>query len=399
MDLKFNLQNWLFLLIGKIPFKTIAFWFALFLNAFLFGLFLSQFLEENILSVKTDPVVYETKFFDPNKGRRSFTSFQDTQRNNIFSYTPIKNQPKKTAVPLKNYLPELQAIARDIKLKGTMLLGFSNFALIHNNRTRKNKVYQEGQNILNTKAVVQKIEKNNITLQLGTSSLPLAIEKRKIPDNIIVPVKVEETTKKKDATKNNNIQAASSEEDRHFFLNPKNNDNTNSKDISLKQKTQTAKPNNQQPKQTQKFTSTNLGKQQKKVLQELNKEIAKEKYINDFNFNDPNAIQSRAGNIEVKEDYFQGALQNLPIILNHAKATSYSENGQFLGYRITNIVKGGIFDKLGIQENDIITRVNRKAIKGLEQVMQFFSILKERKNIEIDLLRNKNTLTINYSLI
>lgn len=332
-------------------FKNFSTYSLLVVNALLIGLALSSFVENKFLVLNNKNSSFTPQFYQGEIGKKNFSAFQKVQDYNIFTkqekITPTKIKPKKV-----DYFPALKKIANDFRLQGTIILGIVNYALIYHKKTRKNKSFQEGKNIFDSKAILQQVKKNSIILTLNDARLELPIEKIKTPNNIITPV-TNAKKKPKETTPKNPIAPKTSDIDK---------------------------------------------KQQEKVLSDLSKAIAEENFIGDFNFNESNAIQFDNNNISVKKDYFQGALKNLPALLNHANAVPYQKNGQFLGYRLTSVKKGGIFDRLGFKKGDIISKVNGDPVQNLSQIMQFFSVLKKENKIAVDIIRETNTFTKNFSL-
>ncbi len=333
-------------------------WIALSLNAVLAGVTLSTYIENNLLIAKAsyEPVRFNS--YDGKSGQKPYTYFKDSTIYNAF--TPLqkipKKQPKKKKTP--NYLLELHKIQNNLELRGTILLGSINFAVLYHKKQRVEKSFQEGNKIFTTNVTLQKVKRDNVVLAFRGHSSKLAIYKTDNSKNIIVPVQPSKKKKKLVAEKKQ----------------PKKRSN-------------------------QKAQARHNSSNNKKVLTDLKNEIAKEQYLGNFNFNQKDAIKIQDDNINVKKEYFEGALHNLPVMLSHARAVPYNKNNEFLGYQLANVLKGGIFDKLGLKQGDIITSVNGEKVKDLSQVMQFFSVLKNEKYIAVDLLRDSNVFTINYSLI
>jgi general secretion pathway protein C len=90
--------------------------------------------------------------------------------------------------------------------------------------------------------------------------------------------------------------------------------------------------------------------------------------------------------------------ENLNQILTQARALPYVENGKTAGFRVSEIVPGSIFEKMGLQNGDVIQRVNAQDMDDPGKFFQLYQGLKEEKNITIDLMRGGQRQTLNYEI-
>lgn len=89
---------------------------------------------------------------------------------------------------------------------------------------------------------------------------------------------------------------------------------------------------------------------------------------------------------------------NLGSILTQARALPVQEAGKTTGFRITEIVPGSIYEKIGLQNGDVVQRVNSQDVDDPGRFFQLYQGLKEEKNITIDLMRNGQRQTLNYDI-
>jgi len=90
--------------------------------------------------------------------------------------------------------------------------------------------------------------------------------------------------------------------------------------------------------------------------------------------------------------------ENMSQILTQARALPYMEAGKTIGFRISEIVAGSIYDKIGIKNGDVIQKVNAQEVDDPGKFFQLYQGLKEEKNISIDLMRNGQRQTLNYEI-
>jgi general secretion pathway protein C len=88
------------------------------------------------------------------------------------------------------------------------------------------------------------------------------------------------------------------------------------------------------------------------------------------------------------------ALANINEILTQARCVPNFENGKPSGYRCFQIVPGSIYDKLGLQDNDVICGLNGQAVNDPGRAFEIFNNLRTLNQIEICI--NRNGQTLNY---
>ncbi len=90
--------------------------------------------------------------------------------------------------------------------------------------------------------------------------------------------------------------------------------------------------------------------------------------------------------------------ENMGQILTQARALPYTEQGKTVGFKISEIIPGSIYEKIGLQNGDVIQRVNSQDVDDPSKFFQLYQGLKNESNITIDLLRNGQHQTLNYDI-
>jgi len=104
------------------------------------------------------------------------------------------------------------------------------------------------------------------------------------------------------------------------------------------------------------------------------------------------------GKFLVDQREVASSTDNLNTILTQARALPYQEQGKTVGFRISEIVAGSIYEKIGLQNGDVVQRVNSEDVNDPGKFFQLYQGLKEEKHISIDLLRNGQRQTLNYDI-
>jgi len=90
--------------------------------------------------------------------------------------------------------------------------------------------------------------------------------------------------------------------------------------------------------------------------------------------------------------------ENMNQMLTQARALPYVEQGKTIGFRISEIVPGSLYEKIGLVNGDVIQKVNSQDVDDPGKFFQLYQGLKEERNITIDLLRSGQRQTLNYEI-
>lgn len=104
------------------------------------------------------------------------------------------------------------------------------------------------------------------------------------------------------------------------------------------------------------------------------------------------------GKFMVDQQEVLASTENMSQILTQARALPYVEQGKTVGFKISEIVPGSIYEKIGLQNGDVIQRVNSQDVDDPAKFFQLYQGLKNERSIAIDLLRNGQRQTLNYDI-
>jgi general secretion pathway protein C len=90
-------------------------------------------------------------------------------------------------------------------------------------------------------------------------------------------------------------------------------------------------------------------------------------------------------------------LLDLKTIMTQALVRPYFEAGVQEGFIISDIKPGSLYQKLGLQNGDIIIDVNGKRMQTADDILQMVNIMQSGGSIALSLKRNGQAETINYS--
>jgi len=85
-------------------------------------------------------------------------------------------------------------------------------------------------------------------------------------------------------------------------------------------------------------------------------------------------------------------------VFTQARAVPYFENGKTVGFRVFAIKPGSVFEKIGLQNGDIINRVNGVELTDPTKAISLFTELQNEGHIAVDLQRNKQAKNFSYEI-
>ena len=100
----------------------------------------------------------------------------------------------------------------------------------------------------------------------------------------------------------------------------------------------------------------------------------------------------------VDRDAVEAALQDPRQIMTDARLLPNTVEGKQEGFVIREVRPGGVYDKLGLENGDVLLRVNEFSISDPETALQVFTALRGMERVELDVLRNGSRMTLTYTI-
>lgn len=91
------------------------------------------------------------------------------------------------------------------------------------------------------------------------------------------------------------------------------------------------------------------------------------------------------------------ARANLNSLLQSARMIPQVDNGKTVGFKLVELNKGSLLEKIGLRVGDLIVEINQVKLDGPEKALQIFQQVREANNITLGLLRNGKPETFEYS--
>jgi general secretion pathway protein C len=91
-------------------------------------------------------------------------------------------------------------------------------------------------------------------------------------------------------------------------------------------------------------------------------------------------------------------LSNLNNIAMQARIVPSFKNGEANGFKLFAIRPGSVYSKLGIQNGDIIHKINGYAINSPDKALEIYQKLKSARSVDIELTRRGKSKKLNYKI-
>lgn len=103
-------------------------------------------------------------------------------------------------------------------------------------------------------------------------------------------------------------------------------------------------------------------------------------------------------NYKITRQKLDSTLSNLNEVATQARIVPSFKNGVANGFKLFSIRPGSIYSGIGVQNGDVITRINGYDINSPDKALEIYSRLKDSRNIEIDLERRGTIVKKKYAI-
>lgn len=100
----------------------------------------------------------------------------------------------------------------------------------------------------------------------------------------------------------------------------------------------------------------------------------------------------------VDQRKIQQAISNPGQMMTDARLRPNVNDGKEGGFILSEVKLGGIYHSLGLQDGDVLLRINEYDISNPERALQAFTALKGLERVQIDLMRRGSKMTMTYQI-
>lgn len=101
--------------------------------------------------------------------------------------------------------------------------------------------------------------------------------------------------------------------------------------------------------------------------------------------------------IAVNRQEVTQSLTDLKSIMSQAVVRPFLVEGVQQGFIVSSIVPGSLYQKLGLQNGDVVVDVNNKKLESADDILRLVNTMQAGGSVSVKLMRNGQNETINYS--
>lgn len=101
---------------------------------------------------------------------------------------------------------------------------------------------------------------------------------------------------------------------------------------------------------------------------------------------------------EVSRKDLDVALANPSELLMQARVVPAMRNGEPQGFKLFSIRPGSLYGRIGLQNGDVLQRINGLSLASAERGLEAFQKLRESSHIELEVERNGQPMRLTYSM-
>jgi general secretion pathway protein C len=107
--------------------------------------------------------------------------------------------------------------------------------------------------------------------------------------------------------------------------------------------------------------------------------------------------QATLGTVNVSRNEISRNLKDMGTMLTQAQIRPYFNQGYADGFIVSNIRPGSIYQRIGLQDGDILQGVNDRKIQAAEDMIEFYNILKSANQMTLRIKRQDQSQAIQYT--
>lgn len=110
-------------------------------------------------------------------------------------------------------------------------------------------------------------------------------------------------------------------------------------------------------------------------------------------------LERIGSNIRITDSYRQNLLTSqLPQVLQDAKAEPQMVGGELIGWRMVNIKKGSIYEKLGMQNGDVVREINGVPLTDAGKAIKTLNKMRNETKYQVKIERNGTPMDVSLNV-
>ena len=105
------------------------------------------------------------------------------------------------------------------------------------------------------------------------------------------------------------------------------------------------------------------------------------------------------GHVVMDRKFFDSQLTRVNDLMTQVRAIPHkSKDGTMQGFKVFQIRRNSLFQKVGLKNHDVIQRINGQQLDSVEKGLDLFTALREEHNFVIDIIRNNSNKTLTIEI-
>jgi general secretion pathway protein C len=101
---------------------------------------------------------------------------------------------------------------------------------------------------------------------------------------------------------------------------------------------------------------------------------------------------------EIPREEIDNVLSNMSAVATQARIVPSFQNGKANGFKLFSIRPDSLYSKIGIQNGDIVQRINGYEMNSPDKALEIYSKLKDSQAITVDIVRRGKAQTMTYQI-
>ncbi len=110
-------------------------------------------------------------------------------------------------------------------------------------------------------------------------------------------------------------------------------------------------------------------------------------------------IQARGENsFQIDRGEVDRAMENMNQLFTQVRAVPHFQDGKAAGFRLFAIRQDSIFEKIGLKNGDVISKINGNELTDPARAMGLLQELRSEGHVSVELMRNRQPTTLSYDI-
>lgn len=113
---------------------------------------------------------------------------------------------------------------------------------------------------------------------------------------------------------------------------------------------------------------------------------------------DSGIVKTGENTYGVARSTVDNALNDLSSLATQARVVPAFEGGKPVGFKLFSIKPGSLYSKIGLQNGDVINRINGYELNSPEKGLEVYGKLKDSSNVTVEVKRRGKPMTLDYTI-